>query len=526
VAAANADREVERAYSKHDADLDATFFLLLVTQAVRSVKNNQLRVARNALVERYLVKVAAKPVSSGGAGSVGTVRTENAGTRVTIDFGQMRSLYRVRVPSGYQLDKIKIWQGTQFGADVAVSGQLPSEVQTEKLLLELLVVGTALNADALVDGVRLEFSDGPRDLSLSLDGTVVWRHAGPIRPSHEEAAVVGKWNTDHEILVDLTAALAALTGDPTANESLVTHELLLESGIAGALSLTLPSPGSDQRIRRIRRVADAERSFTEEGEQFVTLTLPAATSRVLDQATLRLIGAPPDHRVVPQIGPTPTDLVEFTLDADHALCMTLPASSGLTQITGVRLPLRIGAGGAEVRVVLWDPADGLPTEPRSDGVSEPLALEALPDAATVPWTTFLFPKPVPLVEAELPWVAVLVNRGSATLRPGVSPTDGASASLRRGPPDGPWLALPAPLRSGDFSKFASPARVVGLCKDDEVTLVELALGGVVTQVTPTPRGVPIRLTPASTHTTSPQLRLRSRAAVDLDLVDIELITSE
>src|SRR5690606_3669123 len=120
--------------------------------------------------------------------------------------------------------------------------------------------------------------------------------------------------------------------------------------------------------------------FTAEGVEEVVIPLPAWVDKV-EEIRLTLTGTPPEERILPPVGPaiatlpaSSTPLADLMLDIDHAGAARLPAATGLTELTGVRLPLGAGADGAEVRVVIYEGTLQAPVSSVAAASSTPVAL--------------------------------------------------------------------------------------------------------------------------------------------------------
>jgi hypothetical protein len=225
----------------------------------------------------------------------------------------------------------------------------------------------------------------------------------------------------------------------------------------------------------------------------------------------------------------------LVLDPARAAAVRLD-SIKLAELVGVRLPLTAPADGAEVRVALWsaDPSTREPLEAIPTGVSKPATLAGgeTPDT----WTTFVFVKPVPIDSDLLPWVTVLVTRGSVTW----SLAGTGANELRRGPPAGPWRPLPGPFQSsGRSTVMAAHGRIRAIghgSKTVPVAPLLLGLAGpawstaaTATAATPTAKGVPVTLTfdpPMAVPAGSPTLMIESRAAGTITLRDIDVTWRE
>lgn len=487
---------------------------------------------RNALVRRFAVRVSAARAEAVLLGNAAQVREQSSGDdRITVvaDFGSLVTVASVgvlqkgglRIVTGSDLliQKIKSWTGIAF-ADKAIFNAPPTtgtvgstvasfgEMKTERLLIE--VTGSA-SLDEVVDNLWVELPDPPADLSIRIDsGPPVWSSPGPVRPGQ------GGWSEQGTQTVELGPALAALVGDPD-DDSQATFTLTLTSRTAGRLELAVEPGGRD--LRHLARVrpggADStDVAFELEGMQRVPLPLPAWATGV-ERVALVATATPGPERAVPPVGPAvatalgaggpaaSTGVADLVLDPDRSACARLPVVPGLAELTALRLPLRAGPAGAEVRVVLLAARDdGEPGEPLDGAVSAPVTLD--PPSAAAPaagaadaWSTFVLPAPVAL-EGPAPWAALQVARGQAAWPLGLA----AGSPIRRGPPTGPWTELPRVVR--DAPGVGGRLRVVGHAAKATplAPLVVQVEGGAVLPVpdprevraTPTPRGTPVEWT--------------------------------
>jgi hypothetical protein len=505
---------------------------------------------RNALVRRFDVKVSAARAEAVLLGNAAQVRKESAGNdsiTVVADFGTLVTVASVGVlnaggihlitASDILIQKIKSWTGIAFSdrwlfVAPPTTGTVGSteasfgEVRTERLLIE--VSGTK-DLDEVLENLWVELPDPPSDLSLRIgDGPPVWTSPGPVRPGQ------GKWK-DGAQTVELGPALAALTGDPD-DHSPATFTLTLTSRTPGRLGLEVVAAGRDvSYLARVRPggADSTDVTFELEGMQRVPLPLPAWTAKV-ERVALTATATLGPERAVPPVGPAvavalgaggpaaSTGVADLVLDPDRSACARLPVVPGLAELVALRLPLRAGPAGAEVRVVLLAARDdGEPGEPLDGAVSAPVTLDPPPAAAPAAgaadaWSTFELPAPVAL-EGPAPWAALQVARGQAAWPLGLA----AGSPIRRGPPTGPWTELPRVVR--DAPGVGGRLRVVGHAAKATplAPLVVQVEGGAAlpvpdpreVRVTPTPRGAPVE------WTASPALAPRqSGSARSIDLL--------
>jgi hypothetical protein len=188
----------------------------------------------------------------------------------------------------------------------------------------------------------------------------------------------------------------------------------------------------------------------------------------------------------------------MALDPERAAAVALPAldpqRDALGELVAVRLPLRAEAAGAEVRVLLLKGDGGQPGDPLPGAVSKPVELAAAGPASPADidaWSTFAFPRPIPLDPVKPLFVAILVTRGRVRW----AFTGAATAGeVRFGPPDGPWQPLPG---LGQLSDLRGRVRLQGHAASSQpIAPLELALAGGAAPIpaTPTPKGVTVELT--------------------------------
>lgn len=504
---------------------------------------------RNALVRAYALHITAAPAGIGTVRALGKLTFEPApgDSRrkiAVVDFGLPLTVSRVLLTglAGLKIRTVLGWDGSRFSA-LAFSGdatdaRFTTQIRSERLRIEVERSETSNfpTVDAFASGCRIHYEDDPSDLELRIDdGAPFWSAPGPVVPEDRETVSEGGFDASFTRRVDLTAALGALTGDPLAPDTPVAFEVALTSRSAALLGLEVAPGGVD--VARIRRVAfdgqpEVTLDFTAEGQRVVPLTLPAASTRRVEQVRFTAIGEAPPERVLPPIGPDVSDLAVLVLDPERAISARL-ATTELDALTGLRLPLRAGPAGAEVRIVLHADAGGGPGDALPRGVSDPVelapgpAVDAPIDAAALSWTTLTLPEPAPLTSSP-PWVTLVVARGEVVWPLATAAAGTAAARLRRGPPAGPWQALPAPFAAGAALDAVGPMlRVVGTAEDDAVSLFQIGLVGASARVgvTPRPRGVERSFAPDVT-VAAPALLVESRGPRRVTLRAVDVITKE
>ncbi|HTG33689.1 MAG TPA: hypothetical protein VLB76_12245 [Thermoanaerobaculia bacterium] len=500
---------------------------------------------KNAVMSSYIVTVTALRADQAVIGSVATVRVE--GSQAVLDFGTLRTVRGLSVENmaGVQIAAVSPWNGLAFarslstGADREVS--FP-EIRTERLRLDLSgLSGKPEQEKEFAAQAVIMLADSPADLDLRLEGgPVVWSYPGPVRPGS------GEWTPQSTFMVDLTAAIAPLAGDPTGQGD-VSFRLVLSSRSPGILKIDDPPHAVFDRITRIVPKPD-ELSFTAEGQQTAALSFTTEERRTdalllpaealsIREVRFNAVGTFAPPRVLEPMEPSVSPNAELAVDPDHAFCVRLPslqdAGAELAgDLAGVRLPLRAEPGGAEARIVLWAEAAGEPAEPVDGGASDPVSLDPRtgPDEA---WTLFPFKRPLPLVKGRRLWATLLVARGALTWGLIAAPHRSSfqAQELRRGGPAGPWRHLPsifargsalAALRGRVRSVFL-PAKATPL----PALLMQLATAAApVVEVTPVPRGVPVVLRfPSLAPVGSLQVTSRAVGTVSLREVDVVWSTS-
>ncbi len=515
---------------------------------------------RNALVDDYKFLVQARRVDSTKVQEVAQVRSYSGGglNELVIDFGTPRTVSGIDLPGTANVLQVYPWLGSQFSTVPALGGGFvgppapsPSavfaELRTERLRV---LLSRGLTSTELAD-VRLRLPEPPSGLEIRIDDAApVWTHPEPVQPRAEiTTPVAAAWDQASQRIVDLTAALAALAGDPLAADEAAVFKITLTTKVPCELDLDVHGTPALRRIRRVRfgRETAQTLDFASEGRIELPLALPAATPgsapRRIDLIRWLAAAELPPERVLPPVGPevaagtSEAVLAELTVSPDRAVCVGLPASTGLAELTAIRLPLKALGDGAEARLVLWSvPAAGaLPTAPLPQGTSEPVTLTA---STNEEWVTFVFKQPVPVEPALMPWMALTVARGElrwALARAGSGgSSDAVDANvlanvIRRGPPHGPWKALPAPLQSAAGVLDARARLRLGGHAPKEAPLAPLALSVDVrpaVQVTPAAKGVAGEML-LSPGLLAPQVTLRvtSLVAGNVVLRDIDVISN-
>jgi hypothetical protein len=438
---------------------------------------------------------------------------------MVVDFGVLRTVAGVGVldASMFQIVRVRQWTGTAF-ADPPIVGNassdplrsgaavlFPSQIRTERLQVDLA------SSDDVSDALLIQLPDLPADLELRLNGGApVWTAPGPVIAGNRGWIAAADASGLAYQQIDLGAALNAVIGDPTAGiVPDVDLHVVLSARVPGALAIEAPE-NVDAGVFYLAQVAlppGAEQvSFSEEGLKTVTLPLPNWVQSV-EKVKLTLAAKLPPERAVPPLGPdaqpveagSSMPLAEMALDPERAAAVELrvalpplaPQAYEMGELVAVRLPLRAGAGGAEVRVLLLASGASGPGAPLDGGASKPVELPPATSVAGVAgdtWSTFVFPRPIPLDPAQLPFVAIVVTRGGVRWALTGERTAGQAFF---GPPDGPWQRLP-----GTIPSQGGRLRLVGHAPPGRPAApleVGLAGGAARVPVTPAPKGVTVEV---------------------------------
>ena len=472
--------------------------------------------ARNALVRRYTVRVGAARADGTTLDNAGQVRlqAEDGGAKIiVVDFGMLRTVSGVGRVGGAGAPTLKICSLRAFKGDGFDTTDLYFEDCSTDDLDAMMIRSVEANTfETRTDRVRikvqatasltqiaaalwLQFPDLPSDLDLRVNGgPAVWTAPGVAQPNTR-----GWDDTTHQT-VDLTAALAALTGD-AHDASPFDANIVLSSRIPGLLSLD-----DDQvDVAYLARVTfgpenggaeEAAIALDEEGDRDIVLPLPSWVAAV-QEIRFTMTGTVPPERILPPVGP-PRALrsagdgaaYDLLLDVDHSGAARLDAADPFAELTAVRLPLRAGADGVEARVVLHRGTGDGPTTPVDGGTSTPVDLPPAAADAADEWTTFPLPKPVKLDHTLTYWAVVVVGRGGASWSLGSFSAPASVVPIRRGAAIGPWHELPGVVAPG--MNLGARGRAVGKAPP-AAPLAPLAVsvaGHETTQIdaTPAPKG--------------------------------------
>lgn len=476
--------------------------------------------AKNALVRKFAVRVGAGRAQATTLANSGQVRLQNNDPHtklIVVDFGMLRTVSGIArvddnpVAAALTICSLRAYKGDAFdtndlyvescggaGMPTPRSGIDANTFETRTDRVRIMVKSDAPLTD-ISNALSLQFPDLPTDLDIRINGGApAWTSPGVAQPNTRG------WDDDTQQTVDLTAALASLTGDPH-DASLFDATIVLASRVPGLLTLDDTVTGAVD-IAYLARVTfgpeeggaeSATLDLEQEGIRDVVLPLPSWVTGV-EEVRFTMTGTVPPERILDPVGPVramrsggDASAYDLLLDVDHAGVARLDPATPLAELAAVRLPLRAGPDGAEVRAVLYQGTVDGPTTPVAGGTSAPVDLA--PAAATVDdvWTSFPMAKPVKLDHKLTYWVVVAVGRGGVSWSLGTFPTPQSVVPVLRGAATGPWHALPSAIGAG--MNLGARIRAVGKAPPTApvAPLTVSVVGNDTTQVdaTPTPKGV-------------------------------------
>ncbi len=520
-----------------------------------------IQVPANALIDRYDLTITATRADLVVATQAADVRVDDSTTNpaIVVDFGTLRTVNAVLLPTSNSSHKITSWLGTGFDTQNTIT--LPTseefvnrggerggpeydlyiypipETRTERLLIEL--GESNADVDSVIPVLELSLPELPANLSLRINGgTPVWEHPGKVQLGSSAEINDSSWSAAGQRSVDIAEALAEFTGD-AINAQMVTLNLELNSGVPGLLQIDVTT----EEIRLLHRLSfnGQERltlDYAAEGEQLLSLMAPpdeSGAARTVEGVHFTLTGELPEERVLPPLGPDANNLTQLMLGQGRAACVRLDGGSGLLELTAVRMPLTLKSSSAEAQVMLWQSAD--------DDSSNAVPVTLLEKAISGPvqwsdseeqWISFTFTESVVFDASKPPWAALLVNRGEVLWS--MSESSNGNYPLRLGAPEGPWRAPPAVFSEvSALGVAAGRVRVVGLAAQDRPLaplLVSLHNGPSELAVTPVEEGLRLQLD-VSGQTSPPsailedgstQLRIVSHSPGEIKLSEIDIIT--
>jgi hypothetical protein len=411
-------------------------------------------VPRGALISSAVFTVRAAPGGLSSVKQAGIVREgqrpANLPTSVpggadafVIDFQRLRTVTEVAL-QGLKIYLLLPWQGTQFAPTwqaifSSATGEhdaVFAEVQTERLLVlcDPPSASDVTPADEVAGRMRVSLPAPPSDLELLVNGKRVWTRPGAVRPERDTTRPRAD---DDFFVVDVELAdevqRAAAAGDVTVT---------LKTAVPGIIGLS--HRVAFQRVHEVVFPESDPRTVVTAAEGFTSVALPvpaAASSWRIDELRMVVAAELPATRVQPASGPDPSDGAVLLLDAEHTVVARVADTQleAFAALSGIRVPLRAAAGGAEVAAVVRADAAGAPGDIVPGPSLGPLQIAA---SETPAWITLAFPRAVKVARRTPLWFALQVSRGRAEW-PVSAPAGTPQNPIRIGLPSGPFRALPA-----------------------------------------------------------------------------------
>jgi len=479
--------------------------------AVAAAIKTPLPVPAGAIIETARFAVAVDPPGRSLIGDVAEVRTADPGAasddQLVIDFMTMQTISEIEMSLGQPgLMVLHPWVGTEFsGAGTFSAADLGSrrmtfpEIQTERLLVDLAETATP---DALAAG-EVVLPAPPHSVEILINGVRAWfSPIGSGSPREHPPEVSGSHSFAD--VVDLTIPL----------------QLALDADGAVEVELRASSPGQLQfaasplRFFRTHDVVFSEGptrtvAAPEEGIYEVDLPLPDEPGTEAWEVHALELGLRADidaTRIQPSAGPSLAEDVELVLAGSRTLLLKLPPSvlSRFGTITGLRIPVRVEAGGGELAgELLGDDTTTHPSRPGaeiSDGAFTPTQLSA---SAAFEYRTMMLAAPYepPPDTSEAAWANLRATRGEIAwaLRRVATSDDVPPADLRWRAPSGvarPLSEFSAPDRPTEADIYAGAVRVVGTSDPNrplDAVRVEIADRSVSVSLTPFETGSSVRI---------------------------------
>ncbi len=400
-----------------------------------------------ARISRLTVEVRAAPAGGQALADVAEVRTAQGGSttsrELVVDFQTLRTVSAIgssNIGDALRIRSVTPWLGTQFAdspaftvaaGDSGLATVSFTEIQTERLLIVLddEVAPAEFAAETVI-----ELPSPPADLDLTVAGRSAWRHAGAVR-----AGAAG-WSDTYRQTVDVTAAAQA-----AIDAGLTSIPVVLTAGLPGDLDVAV----AEKEFLRVHPVAFTEGparivAATVEGTHTLPIPVPAeAADWTLHQLVATIQAETGEERIFPAVEPVVSGDFLLTLGPDRAALLRVPAEwlDRFELVSGLRVPLTVGAEGAEIGGLVQEDAGGEPQAPLPAAVLGPVPIGPAGPGAAPAFVTLPLARPIEPPAGRPLWFALHVARGQVTL-PLASPDGTPAVAVRTGPPGGPYRPLP------------------------------------------------------------------------------------
>ena len=240
-----------------------------------------------------------------------------------------------------------------------------------------------------------------------------------------------------------------------------TATIELRAALACRLQLTVPTP---EYLRSHDVIFPAQALTLEiagEGASTLSLPLPNGSEAWLTRKTAFILsGNTPKSRFFPATGPQAIDLGELLLDNDHALAALLTEDmlARFGTLEGIRLPLLVPEGGAEITAFIRSDDNGKVGEPLGEAVFRSQTLE---QDDREQWVLLTLDTPLDIAAGTALWIELRMIRGGCWWQLGGNngETEGV-VILQRGVPGGSFSPLSLTL-NGQTQHFQGRLRIQG-----------------------------------------------------------------
>jgi len=440
----------------------------------------------DAIVTSASAQITVREAGTIAAAKVAQVRQGENSKVVVIDFGALRTVAALELPSGRTLSTMRRWDGSGFASATVPPLELLqsvvnfAEIQTERLELTF---STATTAALVGEQLRVKLPGAPVDLSIEVGGVLAWSRPGAVRLVVPEGGDEPEASFTVPLAAELQAALARGGANP---------EVMLRTGTPCRQNLTL-SVAHVRAHAVVLPPSGLVLAAETEAEVDAALPLPADSANwQVVQAELAVSGRLPSWRGWPLPDPAENLDARLVLDAAHSYAARLPAGwlAPLSEVSGVRLPLVLpaGFGGAELAAVLYEGDLDQPLTPLPGARFVPADLSPTPAGGLI-WAELRLAKPAKVPPVATWWVEITATRGSCDwpLTQVVADTEPDAIRLRRSLPGPPFRPLAVQARRGVQALVpAGRLRLLGTPRSDDQRpgVVPLLQGSGTAQVAP------------------------------------------
>ncbi|MGI6655698.1 MAG: hypothetical protein ACOX5Z_02510 [Desulfobulbus sp.] len=376
-----------------------------------------------APADRVEVEITAKAAGKCQLSEVADLRKSQDGVqKIVIDLNQHRPIANLELPE--KMQAVYPWIGAKFQTRKNLLSRDTqkerfSEVATDRL--QVTLYSDNFDLEKLRNEGAITLPDTPTTLTLTVNGRTAWTHFARNGLTTAEDPEAGFCER-----VDITRMVHEEIDAGNTKIPLVLHA-------TPACRLGLKELNAPYRLVHAVRLPGQALSLTmsEEGPCTLSLPLPEGSGNwQVAEIHGSLSGKTGESRVVPAEHLPESELGELVLDPDHYLAARLDKDllAGFQQIEGVRLPLVVTEGGAEIVAMLRRDEQNAP------GTSLPEARFA---ARTVPatdreqWVSLDLEQVVDVPENKALWLELRAVRGRCWWRLGSEKTKDATGEVTK-----------------------------------------------------------------------------------------------